>query len=287
MTNKIPLKIRQNAVEYYIAKPSWSLGQIAKHLGISKTTMFNIIESKGKEDPEFVLARHLAVNLDKNGTSIREYAGGIRVSKLFEEYGIAQEEGEEMIQQLLVALHKEHWKPADAIADLSEVSKMAYDFGFTPLKLMLARAQYKQIINNKNRGEEELATFVRDHKVIRDNYQEFTRLGGVSAVFSERDEYKQKYENECKLNGKSVDKAHLDKLNRQLVFPATENAVLEKSNDIRTNPLKNIQFSSMSNCGQNMSSPWHKQKKNMQLIMARQIAQNRCAGLFQFRIQKQ
>ena len=48
--------------------------------------------SKGKEDPEFVLARHLAVNLDKNGTSILEYAGGIRVSKLFEEYGIAQEE---------------------------------------------------------------------------------------------------------------------------------------------------------------------------------------------------
>jgi transposase len=87
MSAPIPQKIRQKVVEYYFTTPK-SMDWIAQKCGITKSSVFNMVHAKMTEDPDFTLMRYLVVNLEKRGTDVPQYATGIRIQQLLEEYGV-------------------------------------------------------------------------------------------------------------------------------------------------------------------------------------------------------
>ena len=85
MIGSMPRETRRTVCVIYLGGKTLDL--IADLTGISKTSVFNIVQETASHDPDYVLMRTLAVNLEKNGSDLSQYASIIRISSLLEEYG--------------------------------------------------------------------------------------------------------------------------------------------------------------------------------------------------------
>jgi len=86
--NKIPEETKRAVMTLYYGSPPKSFGQIAKIVGIAKSTAHRILNEGDRQDRELDLGRVLAVNLGKNGLDVEQYAKLIRAASRLEEFGI-------------------------------------------------------------------------------------------------------------------------------------------------------------------------------------------------------
>ena len=98
MTATVPRETRRIVWELYLGGKTLDL--IADLTGISKTSVFNIVQDMASHDPDYVLMRTLAVNLRKNGSDLSQYASIIRISSLLEEYGVDYATGEDLTRKI-------------------------------------------------------------------------------------------------------------------------------------------------------------------------------------------
>ena len=93
--NKIPEETKRAVMTLYYGSPK-SFGQIAKILGIAKSTAYRILNEGDRQDRELDLGRVLAVNLGKNGLDVEQYAKLIRAASrlgVWNRYGNGISEG--------------------------------------------------------------------------------------------------------------------------------------------------------------------------------------------------
>jgi hypothetical protein len=82
--------------QYLHPEGGMSLREIGDSVGISKTSVYNIINgSLNKKDPIFPLMPTLIESLHKNGIDLREYADIIRISNVLKQYDIEPSCGRE------------------------------------------------------------------------------------------------------------------------------------------------------------------------------------------------
>lgn len=141
MSKAIPQKICQIVIEWYFTT-SKSMDWIAEKCGIAKSSVSNIVHSKMADDPSFELMRYLVVNLKKDGTDVPEYAAGIRIQHLLQEYGVDLETGESMIEKILVMCYREHWDPSAAISTLKKFEDSAREWGLGPNEYVQMLSSY-------------------------------------------------------------------------------------------------------------------------------------------------
>jgi hypothetical protein len=117
MTEQIADKIKQRVWIRYVKGDSPT--KIRKHLGISRTSYYGIIDDVKSKDPDLPLMRTLAVSLKKNGLDAKKYAKCLRISNLLEQFSVQPTTGERLLGGLLVACHQQNWKPYQAVKALS------------------------------------------------------------------------------------------------------------------------------------------------------------------------
>jgi hypothetical protein len=247
MTSNIPSRIVQNVVQLYFTTAK-SMDWIAAKNGISKSSVFNIVQGKKGEDPDFSLMRHLTVNLDKSGLDVPCYAYAIRITRLFEEYAIDIETGEELIGKLLSSCYRHNWAPNAAISTLKRFENLAGEFNMTAPEFALTRRQDLEEYKNLHALVNEERKKLQDYRV-RNTIECCNRvlLGGPTGLVTDgwtainnAKLYREKYYNLLKdvqqNNTMHVDKNRLSELNNHLAV--TEEKVLEMCEDIRRNPEK-------------------------------------------------
>jgi hypothetical protein len=246
----VPQTIRRRVVEYFFTTPH-SMGWIAQKCGISKASVFNIVNAKMAEDPDFTLMRYLVVNLGKNGIDVPKYASVIRIQNLLEEYGIGGEIGESIMEIILTMCYREHWDPSLAIAALKRFEESAREWSMTPREYEadqlkswdLMRSYHAEI----DKEAEKLNSFIKNNKSLGSYYALLCAEGGpreILAAMHDAKTYKEKYfkllnDTRQARTDKSVNKRELAKLNKRLGRNAVgEQQVLEKLEDIRLEPAK-------------------------------------------------
>jgi len=221
---------------------------IAAKNGISKSSVFNIVQGKKGEDPDFSLMRHLTVNLDKTGLDVPRYAYAIRITLLFEEYAIDIETGEELIGKLLSSCYRHNWAPNAAISTLKRFENLAGEFRMTAPEFAVARMKNLEEYKNVHELVNEERKKLQDYR-MRNTIECCNRvlLGGPTGLVTDgwtainnAKLYREKYYNLLKdvqqNNTMHVDKNRLSELNNHLAV--TEEKVLEMCEDIRRNPEK-------------------------------------------------
>lgn len=113
--NKIPEETKRAVMTLYYGSPPKSFGQIAKIVGIAKSTAYRILNEGDRQDRELVLGRVLAVNLGKNGLDVEQYAKLIRAASRLEECGISMETAYQKIVELLSACHRYDLSPSKLV----------------------------------------------------------------------------------------------------------------------------------------------------------------------------
>lgn len=250
MGRLVPQTIRRRVVEYFFTTPH-SMGWIAQKCGISKSSVFNIVNAKMAEDPDFTLMRYLVVNLEKTGIDVPKYGSAIRIHHLLEEYGIDAETGESIMEKILTMCYREHWDPSVAIAALKRFEEGAREWGMTPREYEadqikswdLMRSYHAQI----DKEREKLNSYIKNNKLLGAYYGLLSAEGGPREILAATHDakiYKEKYykllndTRQARMD-KSIDKRELDKLNKRLGRNALgEQQVLEKLEDIRLEPAK-------------------------------------------------
>ena len=99
----------------YYGSPPKSFGQIAKIVGIAKSTAYRILNEGDRQDRELDLGRVLAVNLGKNGLDVEQYAKLIRAASRLEEFGIGMETAYQKVVELLSACYRYDLSPPDLV----------------------------------------------------------------------------------------------------------------------------------------------------------------------------
>jgi hypothetical protein len=244
MTEQIPDRIKRLIWIRHIKGESPT--RICKKLGISRTSYYSIIRDTESQDPDISLMRTLAVNLRKNGLDTRKYAKSLRISNLLEQFGIIPRTGELLMEGLLVACHKENWKPIQAVKTLKLFADSADEFGHTLSEHEAYwRKLHHQDLDRKKeieQAEEELKKFIETHEIVKDNLKLFMEPKGLTELdiqkWSEASKYKQKYEDLKKdlhlaRQGKALDPNEVKKLNDKLVVAISEEEILDKLEEIR------------------------------------------------------
>jgi AcrR family transcriptional regulator len=127
-----------------------SIGEIAAKVGVSKTSVYNLIELKNTLAFKLALYHKIAVDLAKKGSNIQPYADIIR--ELLEMYGIDKSAA---------------WRTVVAIPSA------CYKIGIEPYNLMAFLQKFEQfVINSKAKNQKEVFENVRSSL---DTYFSFVR----------------------------------------------------------------------------------------------------------------
>jgi len=250
MTDRIPDDVLEQAWSLYLWKGE-SYNRISIKTRIPTTTVFNILQGQEKVHPDYPLMRALARGLRIRGMEPHEFAAGVRIHTLLKKYGIDPIDGENLIEKLLAECYKAKWTPSEAIANLRQFTQNAEAFGHSPAEHAAYVNKIIRILNDSKRDVEKnhqnLAELIHSKSVIEKNLQVFLTEGGmVLSDITERmastglREENENLRKELALHrsGQSVDKEELEKLNKRLIIPTTEQRVLDISNDVRLNPAK-------------------------------------------------
>jgi hypothetical protein len=166
--NKIPEETKRRVMTLYYGSPPKSIGQIAKMVGIAKSTVFGILNEGDRKDPELDLGRVLAVNLGKNGLDVEQYAKLIRAASRLEELGISIETAYQKIVELLSACYRYDLSPSelvrlifqlDSISDGIEIKNTKAARAFIEHKFVYFHSLISKAMREQERLEEKRKQF--------------------------------------------------------------------------------------------------------------------------------
>ena len=246
-TATVPRETRRIVWELYLGGKTLDL--IAELTGISKTSVFNIVQDTASHDPDYILMRRLAVNLRKNGSDLSQYTSIMRMSSLLAEYGVDYATGEEILEKFLSSCYKLKWDPSDAVLTLQKFSQSAARYGHSPMehanffnKLQSSEAKlYLRIIQARKK----LRELIQKHDIVQDNLDVFLEEDGVTrwvtnnkmtTIESERQISELKKDIHLSQQSKSIDPDELSKLNESFIVSVSEQEVVDKLDDIRRHP---------------------------------------------------
>lgn len=149
---KIPADIARKVIWWYLH--GLSLEEIANKVGISKTSVYNLIEMKNTLGFKLALYHEIAVHLAKKGLNIDDYADIIRAGKLLEKYGIHKSAAWHVVSAIPIACFKIGIEPGKLIVFLhrfeqfvatSKVKslKEAFEFAKTSMSAYFSYLGYK------------------------------------------------------------------------------------------------------------------------------------------------
>jgi predicted DNA-binding protein YlxM (UPF0122 family) len=120
--NRIPASIVRKVIWWYLH--ALSMEEIAAKVGISKTSVHNVIESKNTLRFKLSLYRKIAVDLAKKGLNIDDYADIIRAGKLLEKYGIHKSAAWHAVAAIPIACFKIGIEPYKLVAFLHRFEQL-------------------------------------------------------------------------------------------------------------------------------------------------------------------
>ena len=197
------------------------------------------------------MMRALAKHIRKMGIDPHKFATAVRIDTLFNNSGISPEDRDSLIEKFLGEIYRAKWDPAQAIGYLRQFLDNAQAFGNGPADHAAFVNKHLFILNQWKRQvaeqQQKLAKLIHSRMIVKKNLNVFTRQEGVilsdvterlTAVNLREENETLRKELSSYRSGQLVDKDELNKLNEQLIIPATEQQVLDVSNDVRINPSK-------------------------------------------------
>jgi len=141
--NKIAEETKRAVMTLYYGSPPKSFGQIAKIVGIAKSTVYRILNEGDRQDRELDLGRDLAVNLGKNGLDVEQYAKLIRAASRLEEFGINMETVNKKIVNLLSACHRYYLSPSELVRLVFQLNQLTDGIKIENSKAVKAFIEHK------------------------------------------------------------------------------------------------------------------------------------------------
>ena len=118
---KIPADIVRKVIWWYLH--GLSMEEIATKVGISKTSVYNVIELKNTLGFKLSLYHKIAVDLAKKGLNINDYADIIRAGKLLEKYGVHKSAAWQAVADFSIACFKIGIEPYKLVAFLDRFER--------------------------------------------------------------------------------------------------------------------------------------------------------------------
>jgi hypothetical protein len=175
LSNPIPHEIKRKVIGQWLQ--GISRDKIAGINEIGSGTVSNIIQHAKSSDCDIDLMRHTALNMRKESLSISDLASSIRLNKILKQYGIPEEDVEEILKDIDIHCFKKNKDKKEFVKEIQKISYLAADFKVPledlPLHFQLLRQKLKIMEAEVIAKSQQVNQTLKEYNMTLQDIQEF------------------------------------------------------------------------------------------------------------------
>jgi phenylalanyl-tRNA synthetase alpha subunit len=175
LSNPIPQDIKIKVLAQWLQ--GISRDKIASLNSIGSGTVSEIIERMKSSDCDIDLMRRTALNMRKESLSISDLASSIRLNKILNQYGIAEDEVEELLEDIDIHCFKKNKDKKEFVKEIQKISYLAADFKIPiedlPLHFELLRQKLKSMEAEVIAKGQQVNQTLKEYNMTLQHIQEF------------------------------------------------------------------------------------------------------------------
>ncbi|MGN6348344.1 MAG: hypothetical protein ACTHLL_01140 [Candidatus Nitrosocosmicus sp.] len=175
MSNPIPPEIKRKVLGQWLQ--GISRDKIANLNEIGSGTVSNIIQHAKGGDCDIDLMRQNALDMRKEEISISDLASSIRLNKILKQYGIPEEDVEEILKDIDIHCFKRNKDKKEFVKEIQKISYLAADFKVPlddlPLHFQLLRQKLKSMEAEVIAKNQEVNQTLKQYNITLQDLQEF------------------------------------------------------------------------------------------------------------------
>lgn len=154
-----------------------SRDKIARLNEIGSGTVSDIINHAKGRDCDIDLMRHTALSMRKEEMSISDLASSIRLNKILKQYGIPEEDVEEILKDIDIHCFKKNKDKKEFVKEIQKISYLAADFKVPledlPLHFQLLKQKLKSMEAEVIAKNQEVNQTLKEYNTTLKDLQEF------------------------------------------------------------------------------------------------------------------
>jgi hypothetical protein len=260
MGQRIPHSLKKTVIKEWLQ--GLSRDTISSNNDIGGGTVSRIIEEAKMNMPDIVLLREVAVKLKKENLDINHFASSVRLKKILDRLGLAEENVELLIEQVNTYCFKHEIPEKEFVSKIDEICGMldSVDFSLNDLPVYIVQKkihlesldkeiserqeQIRQIIDECNITRNDLEEY-RRNRPLRESVNRLTNTvyDKENEIFLlEKDLVRCKSELDLEKNSRAVLETELDEANKKLPIdrPLEMEELVKITDEIFYNPSRNV-----------------------------------------------
>ncbi len=207
MSNPIPPQIKRKAIGQWLQ--GISRDEIAGLNDIGNGTVSDIIHHAKDSDFDIDLMRHTALDMRKEELSISDLASSIRLNKILKQYGLPEEDIEDILKDIDIHCFKKNKDKKEFVKEIQKISYLAADFKVPledlPLHFQLLRKKLKSMEAEVTTKEQQVNQILKEYKITLEEIQEFKSKGCLFYKVTYLEKMLEQRDKEVKLALKDID----------------------------------------------------------------------------------
>jgi hypothetical protein len=175
VSNPIPPEIKRKVIGQWLE--GISRDKIAGLNDIGSGTVSDIIHHAKDRDFDIDLMRQTALSMRKEELSISDLASSIRLNKILKQYGMPEEDVEEILKDIDIHCFKKNKDKKEFVKEIQKISYLADDFKVPvddlQLHFQLLRKKLKSMEAEVIAKEQQVDKTLKEYKITLEDLQEF------------------------------------------------------------------------------------------------------------------
>lgn len=207
MSNPIPPEIKRKVLGQWLQ--GISRDKIASLNDIGSGTVSDIIHHAKDSDCDIDLMRRTALSMRKEALSISDLASSIRLNKILKQYGIPEEDVEEILKDIDIHCFKKNKDKKEFVKEIQKISYLAADFKIPledlPLHFQLLNQKLKSLEDKVIAKSQQVNQTLKECNITLDDIQEFRLKRHLFYKVTYLENMLEQKEREVKLALKEID----------------------------------------------------------------------------------
>jgi hypothetical protein len=177
MGKGIPLSLKKTVIK------EWLHGiprdTIASNSGIGGGTVSRIVQESKTNTPDIDMLRGVAVKLNKENLDIDHFAPSVRLKKILDGLGLAEEKVELLIEHVNTYCFKRGTAEKEFVSKIVEICKMLDSLGFSiddlPVYIVQKKIQLEALDEEISERQEKIRQIVDEYNTTKNDLEEYRR----------------------------------------------------------------------------------------------------------------
>ena len=152
---------------------------IASNNGIGGGTVSRIVQESRINTPDIDVLRAVAVKLNKENLDVDHFASSVRLKKILDRLGLAEEKVELLIEQVNTYCFKHGMAEKEFVSKIDEICNMLDSLDFSlddlPVYIVQKKTHLESLDKEASERQEKIRQIIDDYNTTKNDLEEYRR----------------------------------------------------------------------------------------------------------------